>query len=64
MYIYPAEENDNGDYIIDVDFNDYLYLIDENDIKRIFKPKEELIEKEEKLQFVGISGFERIRRKN
>jgi hypothetical protein len=44
IYIYPADENDAGDYIIDVDFNDYLYLADETDIKRIFKPEEDLIE--------------------
>ena len=44
VYIYPADENDTGDYIIDVDFNDFLYLADETDIKRIFKPEEELIE--------------------
>lgn len=45
--IYNADKDDIGDYIIDVDFNNYLYLVDENDVKRFVKAKNELLEKKQ-----------------
>ncbi len=46
--IYPADKDDIAEYLIDVDFNDYLYLVGESDIKKFIKSKDELIEKNEK----------------
>ena len=44
MTIYKAGDNDRGDYIADVDFNDYLYMLDENDVKRFVKSRSEMLE--------------------
>lgn len=44
MTIYKAGDNDRGDYIADVDFNDYLYMLDENDVKRFVKSRNEMLE--------------------
>jgi len=41
---YKAVPNDNAQYIIDMDFNDYLYLIDEAKIKQVLIPVNELLE--------------------
>ncbi|MCK4798567.1 MAG: DUF4340 domain-containing protein [Spirochaetes bacterium] len=43
--LYRADEDDIGDYIIDVDFNDYLYLVNEGDVKRFIKAKIDLVKK-------------------
>ncbi len=43
---YNADTNDVGNFIIDSDFDDYLYLIHEDDLKKIIKTNEELMKKE------------------
>lgn len=42
---YKADKDDVGNFIIDVDFNDYLYLIHEDVAKRFFKDLKELEKK-------------------
>lgn len=44
LRFYKAEENDSGNFILDVDFNDYLYLINEASAKLILKPIKDFIE--------------------
>ena len=46
--VYKAEEDEISEFIADVDFNNYLYYINENDVKRFIKTQEELVEKESK----------------
>jgi len=43
---YNADTDDVGNFIIDADFDDYLYLIHEDDLKKIIKTNEELMKKE------------------
>lgn len=45
--IYKAAENDIAEYIIDTDFDDYLYLVHTDDIKKFIKDPKEIIKKEE-----------------
>lgn len=40
--LYNADKDDVGNFIVDVDFNDYLYLIHEDTAKKIFKNLKEL----------------------
>lgn len=44
MDIYPADKEDIAEYIIDVGFIDYLYLVKEAEIKKFIKTKDELVE--------------------
>ncbi len=41
---YKADKNGNGEYIIDTEFNNFLYLIDNTKIKKVFIPINELVE--------------------
>jgi len=45
--IYKATENDVAEYIIDTDFDDYLYLVHTDDIKKFIKDPKEILKKEE-----------------
>lgn len=42
---YKADKDDVGNFIIDVDYNEYLYLIHEDVAKRFFKDLKELVKK-------------------
>ena len=44
MDIYPADKEDIAEYIVDVGFNDYFYLVKEAEIKKFIKTKAELVE--------------------
>jgi hypothetical protein len=48
VYIYKTDKDDIGEYIIDVDFNNYLYTVREGDVKRFIKAKTDLVEKDNK----------------
>lgn len=46
-FYHPVDEDDIGDYIIDTDFDDYLYLVHEENAKKILKEYDELFESDE-----------------
>lgn len=47
LNIYPATKEDIAEYIIDTDFDDYLYLVHTDDLKKFIKDPKEIIKKEE-----------------
>ena len=49
-FIYKSDKGDPVDYMIKVDFNNYLYLVSEASLKRVIKPREDLFEKPGKQQ--------------
>jgi hypothetical protein len=47
LTFYKASQTDNSDYIIAVDFNQYLYLIKEEQVKMLIRSTNDFVEKEE-----------------
>jgi hypothetical protein len=45
FYIYKSDKGDIVDYLLKVDFNNYLYLVSEASLKRVIKPKDDLFDK-------------------
>jgi Domain of unknown function (DUF4340) len=44
FFVYAADKDDPEKYIVDDDFDDYLYLVKESDLKKIIKAKFDLVE--------------------